>query len=111
MQPSASDDERLAQIVSDLTDRIRRGESPNLQAFLQQHPDLETELKQVWPALVLAEELAMPPPDRRSRIEDRGSKIEIHPVQSSILDPRSSISPLPRTFGDYELLEEIGRGG
>jgi serine/threonine-protein kinase len=111
MQPSASDDERLAQIVSDLTDRIRRGESPNLEAFVQQHPDLETELKQVWPALVLAEELAKPPPDRRSKIEDRGSKIQVQSVQSSILDPRSSISPLPRMFGDYELLEEIGRGG
>jgi len=102
MQPLISDDERLAQILSDVTDRIRRGESPELEALLQQHPDLKTELKQVWPALVLAEELAKSSPDH-----EKQSAATPQPDPS-----RALVQPsLPRMFGDYELLEELGRGG
>src|SRR6267378_3319685 len=103
MQPLTSDDERLAQILSDVTDRIRRGESPDLEAILQQHPDLKTELKQVWPALILAEELAKPSPDH----EEQTCAPTPQPDPSKVLIQHS----LPRTFGDYELLEELGRGG
>ena len=67
MQPLISDDERLAQILSDVTDRIRRGESPELQALLQQHPDLAAELKEIWPALALAEEFAKPSLDHEKQ--------------------------------------------
>ena len=101
MQPLISDDERLAQILSDVTDRIRRGESPELQALLQQHPDLAAELKEIWPALALAEEFGKPSLDH----EKQTCATVPQP------DPSRSLFSLPRTFGDYELLEEIGRGG
>jgi serine/threonine-protein kinase len=99
----ASNDERLAPILSELTDRFRRGENVELESVVGQHPDLATELREVWPALVLAEELAKPeanfePPTQAGR------------PQSPAAQPAQSLS-LPRTFGDYELLEELGRGG
>src|SRR5712692_10899471 len=98
-----SHDERLAQILSDITDRIRRGESPELKALQEQHPDLAGDLQEIWPALVLAEELAQPSPDHEEPTQA--------PVPASALPETPAPSSLPRTFGDYELLEEIGRGG
>src|SRR5947209_19468607 len=94
MHPLISDDERLAQILSDVTDRIRRGESPELQALLQQHPDLAAELKEIWPALALAEELAKPSLDH----EEQTCSPTPQPDPS-----RALVQPsLPRTLGDYE---------
>lgn len=105
MPPSflQSHDDRLAEILSDVTDRIRRGESPELKALQQQHPDLAGDLQEIWPALVLAEELAQPSPDHEEPTQA--------PVPASPSPETPAQSSLPRTFGDYELLEEIGRGG
>src|SRR5439155_19137545 len=95
-------DERLAQILSDVTDRIRRRESPNLEALLQQHPNLAAELKEIWPALALAEEFAKPSLDHEKQT----------PATPQPDPSRALVQPsLPRTLGDYELLEELGRGG
>ena len=102
-KPLISTDERLARLLGELTDRLRLGENIELEPVIHQHPDLAAELRQIWPALVLAEELAKPSSD----LEE--------PTQSQVPDaPRHEpTSPLafPRTFGDYELLEELGRGG
>jgi tRNA A-37 threonylcarbamoyl transferase component Bud32 len=99
----AMNDQRLAHILSEVTDRMRRGESPELKALQQQYPDLAGDLQEIWPALVLAEELAQPSPDH----EEQTSA----PVPGSPSPENSAPSSLPRAFGDYELLEEIGRGG
>jgi serine/threonine-protein kinase len=99
----ASNDERLAPILSELTDRFRRGENVELESVIGQHPDLTSELREVWPALVLAEELAKPGVDFEAATESGQP-------QAGCPGPTPSLS-LPRTFGDYELLEELGRGG
>src|SRR5438876_7017040 len=102
-KPSISTDERLARLLGELTDRLRRGENVELEPVIHQHADLAAELRQIWPALVLAEELAKPSSD----LEE--------PTQSQVPDApcpeATSLLTFPRTFGDYELLEELGRGG
>jgi serine/threonine-protein kinase len=114
-----SQDERLAHILSDVTDRMRRGESPELNALQEQHPELAQELKELWPALVLAEELAKPSSNgeeptlgkEKERPIDRSQATGgLSPCPPDSLSPGPTFS-LPRTFGDHELLEEIGRGG
>jgi serine/threonine-protein kinase len=102
LQPASGHDERLAQVLAELTDQFRRGERPDLQPFAEKHPDLAPELREIWPALVLAEELSKPAP--ASLVTQ-----EVSPIPSSSETPPPP--GLPRTFGDYELLEEIGRGG
>jgi serine/threonine protein kinase/uncharacterized membrane protein len=89
-----SRDERLAQLLSDLGEQMRQGRRPDLDAVATEHPDLADELRELWGAVLLAEELARPP--QRPRTEPAASA----PTQT-----------LPRSFGDYELVEEIGRGG
>jgi serine/threonine-protein kinase len=112
-----SQDERLARVLSEVTDRMRRGESPELKVLQEQHPEVAKELKEIWPALVLAEELAKPTPDGgRSVAEVVRLRLPSATASGERECPgtsRENSMPLslPRTFGDYELLEEIGRGG
>src|SRR5437016_2256053 len=92
-------DERLARLLDELTQRARQGQRPDLAAAARQHPDLADELRQLWAAVQIADELARPALESRATVVGPNSAAE----------PVASV--LPRTLGDYELLEEIGRGG
>jgi len=84
---SSGRDERLA----DLLDRLDRG--GDLAALCADHPDLADELRQLWATVEVARHL--------------------HPAARPT--PAASAPPLspalPRPFGDYDLQEELGRGG
>ncbi|MCC9601274.1 serine/threonine protein kinase [Stieleria sp. JC731] len=80
-----------------MTDTICRGEPVDFDSTCQQHPDLADELRKLWGAVLItdtagasSDELSPPKPDGQ---------------------PRYARLQLPTTIGDYELLEEIGRGG
>ncbi len=82
-------DAKLARLLDDLTARYRSGQFPSLEAIVAQYPDLADDLKSLWPAVMLAEELAKP----------------------TTLPKDASPTVNARQVGDYELLEELGRGG
>jgi eukaryotic-like serine/threonine-protein kinase len=88
-------DERLALIISGLTEQARRGETPDVEVFARQHPELATELKELWAVAQFAD-LA------RSSGE---------PVVAQQIKTEDDPVALPRTFGDFTLLNELGRGG
>jgi serine/threonine-protein kinase len=93
-------DERLALLISELTERHRSGQSVELEAVFRQHPDLADDIRFVWPAVLIAEEVARPaslPPTI------------LYPEAQR--PPPESTGSLPRAFGDYTLLAELGRGG
>jgi serine/threonine-protein kinase len=95
MIPSPTDrDERLARLLDELTQQARAGRPPDLDVVARQHPDLADELRELWPAVQIADELAGPALDSRA----------------TLAPPSAPASP-PRTLGDYEIVEEIGRGG
>lgn len=96
----ADQDERLAQLLAELTEQHRQGRRPEIDLVAQQHPELAQELRELWAAVQIAEEFAKPISDSRATRELS------RPCSAPPEGP-----PLPRTFGDYELLEEIGRGG
>jgi serine/threonine-protein kinase len=84
-------DQRLALLLNELTERRRRGQPVDLEAVAREHPDLSDELSGLWSAVLLAE-FGRPRDESKSQ---RGAES----------------TPLPRGFGDYDLLEELGRGG
>lgn len=98
--PSEIDrDQQLADILAELTEQLRLGRDPKVDEVAARYPDLAEEIGQLWAAAQIAEEFARP--------ADRAPTLELL-QPSRRTEPRM---PLPRDFGDYELLEEVGRGG
>ena len=90
------DEERLAVILSDVADAVCQGEIVDLEAVCSENPELSGELRRLWGALLVT--------DTAGAIADEGL--------SSVSDTsRWKSLTLPTTIGDYELIEELGRGG
>jgi serine/threonine-protein kinase len=88
-------DERLAHVISQLSDRRARDKGTDIEDACRRHPDLAGELRELWGAMILADAAASRPPDAAALLSE-------HP---------SAALELPCRLGDYELLEELGRGG
>lgn len=91
-------EQRLADVLAELTDAVCRGEPIDFDRTCERHPDLADDLRQLWGAVLVADTAAA--------------------AQEELVDPAGESSSgrwrsirLPTTVGDYELLEEIGRGG
>jgi serine/threonine-protein kinase len=91
-------DERLALIVSDLSDRAQRGEEVNLEAECRRHPQFAKDLRELWGVIVVA--------------RAAGSHAsQLGPGAGTANDYPGDSVALPCRFGDYELRQELGRGG
>src|SRR5262249_32009242 len=78
----------LAKLLTDLADAKRAGQPADVEALAAVHPAVAEELRALWAAAQVADTFA-------------------RPAQV----PPPAPSNLPRSFGDYEVLEELGRGG
>lgn len=96
MTPSR--DERIVLALDRLTDRLRAGQAPQLEEVLSEQPDIAAEVRELWGAALLAENLGLPAPTRSSNNQLRCSPLPVDRFTGS-------------RFGSYEILEEIGRGG
>jgi WD40 repeat protein/serine/threonine protein kinase/tetratricopeptide (TPR) repeat protein len=88
---------KLVEILAEeFVARYRNGERPALSEYCTAHPELAQEIQDLFPALVMMEELA--PGDESS---------------ASVAAPSPILlAGLPRErLGDYRILREIGRGG
>jgi len=80
-------------LAEEFVARYRGGERPALSEYIAANPELADEIRELFPALVMMEELAP---------SDSGS------VAPNAIAP----SEQPRlSLGDYRILREIGRGG
>ena len=96
-------DERLAQLLGELTEQSRQGRPPDLESLARQHPDLASELRPLWGTVQVAEAMGA------SRQSDRQSN-RPEPKETSEADATPG-ADATRSLGDYELEKEIGRGG
>ena len=83
-------DIQLAELLSQL--QLDGADSSELDEVCAQYPDLADELRQLW-AMVAVTDVAA----------------EFSAEMENIVD--SSTTVMPNDFGDYKLIEEIGRGG
>ena len=88
-----SRDDRLAAILADLSEQQQRGLPAAIDTACREHADLADELRALWATAQFAA-FALPPGDSPT-------------LPHTPLEPM----PPPDSFGDYEVLEEIGRGG
>ena len=94
---SSSDQRNPVELLAEeFLDRKRRGERPTLQEYLDRHAELADEIRDLFPALLMMEDLG----------EESGST-----TGSLAADASSAPSPRPERLGDYRILREIGRGG
>lgn len=102
-------DERVAALLEELLTAKRRGEAIDVELIAAGHPNLAAELRELWAVAALAEEFQSESEITLQWHDGRARKpTATLPATSS----RSARLPLPgRDFGDYELLEELGRGG
>ncbi|MFK8111410.1 MAG: serine/threonine-protein kinase [Rubripirellula sp.] len=88
-------DQRLANILSDVADSVAEGQIVDLEKICVQEPDLADELRRLWGAILVT--------DAAGASNDEGV--------GSASSGRWQSLKLPVNVGDYELLEELGRGG
>lgn len=115
-QTDAEREQRLAELFERAVDRYRGGEQPDVEELAAGDDDLVDELRELVSAAIVADVVAVNTPsvtldkpyvaagpDRAHRTLDAAAADAA----------RSTSAPLalPCRFGDYELLEEIGRGG
>ena len=89
-------DEQLARILDELTKRANTGEQIDISAEAAKHGELSAELRELWAAIMLA--------DAVGANEATATRTETDESPAALFE-------LPYEFGDYELVEEIGRGG
>jgi len=103
-------DERLAALIDRLTTEARAGKAADIDAAAREHPDLAAELRELWAVAQFAHLARRPQPNKQptTSLPKRG-----HPTPSfsNQLTTDSGAAVLLREFGDFELLEEVGRGG
>src|SRR6266545_4679401 len=101
-------DEQLASLIDRLAGEQRAGRVADIDAAAREHPDLAAELRELWAVAQFAYMAKPPVPPATAAFVPNG------PLTPSFVSDRTahaSASTLPRDFGDFELLEEVGRGG
>src|SRR5579871_4446070 len=92
----SSRDALLERLAEEFVERQRRGERPALSEFISRHPDLESEVRDLFPALVQIEKLKPAAGDLTGAFDSAGV---------------SPDEPLPERFGEYRILRQVGQGG
>jgi serine/threonine protein kinase/WD40 repeat protein len=88
---SGDRDVLLNELADEFAARYRSGERPALTDYVQRHPELADDIRELFPALVEMEVV-------KAAAEAPGTEPEI------------ALPPLEH-FGDFQILREIGRGG
>ena len=83
------------QLLEEFLDRHQNGEKPTVEEYCQRHPELATEIRDVFEAMMMVEDLK---PGSQDESGTLGGSVR---VDGQRLDQ----------VGDYRILCEIGRGG
>jgi serine/threonine-protein kinase len=92
-------DEQLAVLIDRLAAEQQSGRAADIDAVARAHPDLADELRELWAVAQFAHLARVPAQAPTTIVADKP------PEQPP------DAATLPRQFGDFELLEEVGRGG
>ena len=95
MSDSSADRNPVEELAEEFLARFRRGERPALSEYTSRFPNLASEIRDLFPALVMLEDVRPPA---------QGDSASIEAV------PAANGKKLER-LGDYRILREVGRGG
>jgi hypothetical protein len=81
----------IDEVAEEFAGRWRRGERPAMQEYIDRHPEIAEEIRELLPAL--------------AEVENVKAEIEVAPA-----DARSAALPLEQ-IGDFRIIREVGKGG
>src|SRR5262245_4020798 len=89
-----ADTGRLDRLAESFAERYRRGERPSLTEYINDHPDLADQIRELFPALVMMEQVDrdLQQPSR----DEEATKVTEAPISQ---------------LGDFRIIREVGRGG
>lgn len=97
-----NDDERLIELLDRLASEARGGRQADLEAVVREHPDLEQDIRELWATMLLAEDFA----------SFSGELSELTGGETRTANSSGLGGPsVSDRVGEYELFEELGRGG
>jgi serine/threonine protein kinase/tetratricopeptide (TPR) repeat protein/WD40 repeat protein len=85
----------VEQLAEEFLDRYRRGERPALTEYTRKHPELADEIRELFPALAMMEEVG----------PGHGGTTELGPRR-----PAGEVR-IPDRLGEFRILRVVGRGG
>lgn len=97
-EPESESEAKLALIVSQLTDRMQRGESIDIHAVCQLHPEHASDLMYLWGTVLVTDAVG-------------GAEAKLIEQSAAKSDSGQWQMSLPCRLGDYQLIEVVGRGG
>jgi eukaryotic-like serine/threonine-protein kinase len=90
MSESESAQDLISNLAFEFAERYRRGERPPLDEYTERYPELATQIRELFPALVVMEQFG---------------SVAGEPT------PQAGNGAIPKQLGEYRILREIGRGG
>jgi hypothetical protein len=100
MSESSSQRTPVEQLAEEFLERHRRGQKPSITEYTDKYPDLADEIRDLFPALVMMEDL-------KPVSESVGVTAPDGSAASGSTAERKKLERL----GDYRILREVGRGG
>ncbi len=92
MSGSDSDSALVLELAEEFLQRYRQGERPPLREYVERHPELADEIREVFPAMALMENIAL--------------------ADDSLEGPARSVAAAPlEQLGDYRIIRQVGQGG
>src|SRR5262249_7159218 len=116
MSASESKSAVVLELAEEFLERYRKGERPSLKEYIDRHPRLSAEIKEVFPAMAMMENIAV----RDSSLADSSlgdSSSAARGIGAPLPDGRGSDGPAKSAevalgqLGDYRIIREIGHGG
>ncbi|MCI0681758.1 MAG: protein kinase [Gemmataceae bacterium] len=95
MSDSHSQSGIVLELAEEFLARYRKGERPPLREYIDRHPELAAEIKEVFPAMAMMEKIAV------AEESLAGSKTPVAKASGVTL----------KQLGDYRIIREIGHGG
>jgi serine/threonine protein kinase/WD40 repeat protein/Tfp pilus assembly protein PilF len=96
MSNSSEDRNPVERLAEEFADRYRSGERPALSEYVAKYPEYADEIRELFPALVMIEQLKPVSADLTGVYDGDATKV---------------IARRPERLGDYRVLREVGRGG
>lgn len=92
---SESRSEIVMQLAEEFLEQYRQGKRPSLKEYIDRHPDLAGEIREVFPAMAMMENIALDDASLAGDTSTEGRK----PADG------------PQQLGDFRIIREVGRGG